>query len=88
MTALPPLPAPKIAYGYVWKVPIAKHDYYTAEQVEAIRRETVEACARVCELEAKHNADMAPGSYGMYDHMEQAALDCAGEIRALLEKQP
>jgi hypothetical protein len=85
MTALPPLPSPKIAYGYAWKVPIAKHDYYTAEQVEAIRRADVEACAQVCVAQARHwDTNRPVPLYGFSAELDLAAA----KIRALLEKQP
>ena len=83
MTALPPLPAPSLIFG------IGDHrEFYTAEQVEAIRRETVEACAAICRAEAHDFAEMIEGSRdARYDHMADGATTCEEAIRALLEKQ-
>jgi hypothetical protein len=44
--ALPPLPEPAIAKGKGFDDVWAEHDYFTAEQVEQIRREAVEADRR------------------------------------------
>lgn len=72
MTPLPPLPEPTMFH------PHSGNPLYTAEQVEAIRRETVEACAALCdELKEAWKAGAS--------HMTASLI--AAEIRALLEKQ-
>lgn len=87
--ALPPLPQSQVLgrethFGGT-KFPIYG---YSAEQVEQIRRETVQACADLCAAEQAENRDLAKGSKtAMYDWMADGAGLCRGAILALLEPQ-
>lgn len=78
---LPPLPAPNARRPNNLVGPATGNiDYYTAEQVEAIRREAVMLCARICERQLPAWGDEAP---------PRAAIRMnAAAIRALLEEAP
>lgn len=69
MTALPPLPP--AAFSSVSRGGFLAQDAYTAEQVEQIRRDVVEACARI--VDERHDP-CEPWMTG-------------DDLRALLEKQ-
>lgn len=84
MTALPPLPdfdedlqGKEIAPGVYERG-------YTTEQVEAIRRDVVEACARIVEAQTQRGRRL----YAAMNAEEVAACQYAAAVRALLEKQP
>ena len=69
-----------------WIVGADGQPLYTAEQVEQIRRETVQACADLCAAEQAENRALAKGSKtAMYDWMADGAGLCRGAILALLE---
>ena len=83
MTALPPLPSPAAAYKHGCNVEIAEGtSLYTAEQVEQIRRDVVEACAIRCAIHSQYPIE------NDYDRGYDAARKkAAAAVRALLEKQ-
>lgn len=65
---------------------VEKHNAAVQAHGRACALAALDAAAKVCDAEAKHNAEMARlDRDSRYDHMEQGALDCAGEIRALME---
>lgn len=84
--ALPPLPPPKLL-GRETQFGGSKYGIYgyTAEQVEQIRRETVQACAAVCQALHAEYMGMAKGdTKPTYDYMALGALDASADILALL----
>ena len=90
--ALPPLPPPAVKAGEYAGPPGegASENYWSAEQVEQIRRETVQACADLCAAEQAENRGLAKGSKtAMYDWVADGAGLCRGAILALLPvKEP
>lgn len=83
MTALPPLPPPDIWVREDFGLGDSTvHQGYTPQEVEAIRRETVEACIARCEAVAQRHQEQH------HSAAEIGADECAIDLRALLEKQP
>ena len=86
MTALPPLPPPAAegtAMHPTLRICYTAKVNYTPEQVEAIRRETVEACARIVEAQTQRGRRL----YAAMNAEKVAACQYAAALRALLEKQ-
>lgn len=70
-----PLPAPRIPYGYVWKVPVAKHDYYDATQMRAYAASVCasrdKAIQRLRSSNARHSIEM-----GLVEQLLEEGPDC------------
>lgn len=82
---LPPLPEPRLIGG------IGDYrEYWDADQMReygrAVERAAYERAAKECELQITGSDYHFLATHGHWDHMAQAATNCAAAIRALGEQ--
>lgn len=84
----PKLPEPRIKRGYAWKVPIAKYDYYTAEQVLQAVKEAQERMAVIADEHAKTVQRLAADNDGRLSDFAFGAGNAANDIADAIRNAP